>query len=168
MPSARVLPAFICLLVIVLPNRAYAQEPSATVNPDAFAREWLEAWDSQDVDRILSFYTEDAFYEDVPTVENGWGEALRGHQMIRESVAQTFEDMPDLGFEFVSAAGAGSRMVVEWIMTGTHYRDYTGNYSVRGVSVVDLVGGKVASVSDYYDAYQLLSQLGVIPSSGAE
>lgn len=168
MPTARVLLAFICLLVMVLPNRAHAQEPSATVNPDAFAREWLGAWDSQDVDRILTFYTEDAFYEDVPTVENGWGVALRGHQMIRESVAQTFEDISDLGFEFVSASGAGNRMVVEWIMTGTHYRDYTGSFSVRGVSVVELAGDKVASVSDYYDAYQLLSQLGVIPTLDAE
>ena len=168
MPTARSLLALICLPAMVLPHLAHAQEPGSTADHDAFAREWLEAWDSQDVDRILTFYTEDAFYEDVPTVDNGWGPALRGHEMIRESVAQTFDDMSDLGFEFVSASGAGDHMVVEWIMTGTHYRDYTGSFSVRGVSVVELEGDKVASVSDYYDAYQLLTQLGVIPSLGSE
>lgn len=168
MPNARVLLVSICLLAMVFPHHTHAQERSAAVNHDAFARDWLEAWDSQDVDRILTFYTEDAFYEDVPTVDNGWGPALRGREMIRESVTQTFDDMSDLGFEFVSASGAGDQMVVEWIMTGTHYRDHTGSFSVRGVSVVELAGDKVASVSDYYDAYELLTQLGAIPTLGAE
>lgn len=168
MATARALLAFIYLLAMMFPHLSPAQEPGSSVDHEAFAREWLEAWDSQDVDRILTFYTEDAFYEDVPTVDNGWGPALRGHEMIRESVASTFADMSDLGFEFVSASGGGDHMVVEWIMTGTHYREYTGSFSVRGVSVVELEGNKVASVSDYYDAYQLLTQLGVIPSLGTE
>ncbi|HSM18585.1 MAG TPA: nuclear transport factor 2 family protein [Gemmatimonadales bacterium] len=168
MPAANVRFALLCLLLIMLP--ACGQEPrsSPTLTPDAFAREWIEAWDSRDVDRILTYYTDDAFYEDVPTVENGWGEPLRGHQMIRESVAEGFEDMSDLGFEFVSASDAGDRLVVEWIMTGTHYRDYTGRFSIRGVSVIKLKGDKIASVSDYYDAYQLLSQLGMVPAPDAE
>ena len=147
-----------------------AQEarPNASLSPEAFAREWTEAWDSQDVDRILTHYTEDAFYEDVPSVENGWDEPLRGHQMIRESVAEGFEDMSDLGFEFVSASEAGDRMVVEWIMTGTHFRDFTGSFSVRGVSIIEREGDKIAWVRDYYDAYLLLKQLGMVPSSDAE
>jgi len=168
MPAANVHFALFCLLVTMLP--ACTQEPrsSTTSTPDAFAREWVEAWDSHDVDRILTYYTDDAFYEDVPTVENGWGVPLRGHQMIRESLVGTFEEMSDLGFELVSASGAGDRMVVEWIMTGTHYRDYTGRFSIRGVSVIELEGDKIASVRDYYDAYLLLSQLGMVPALNAE
>lgn len=168
MPAVNVHFALLCLLVIILP--ACAQEPrsSTTFTPDAFAREWIEAWDSRDIDRILTYYTEDAFYEDVPTVENGWGVPSRGHQMIREALVEMFQEMPDLGFEFVSASDAGDRMVVEWIMTGTHYRDYTGGFSIRGVSVIKLKGDKIASVSDYYDAYLLLSQLGMVPALDAE
>jgi steroid delta-isomerase-like uncharacterized protein len=168
MPAGNVHSPLLWLLVIVLP--ACAQEPrsSTTLTPDSFAREWTEAWNSRDVDRILTYYTEDAFYEDVPTVENGWGVPLRGHQMIREALVETFADMSDLGFEFVSASGAGDRMVVEWIMTGTHYRDYTGRFSIRGVSVIKREGDRIASVSDYYDAYLLLSQLGMVPTLEAE
>lgn len=160
--------ALLCLLVIMLP--ACAQEPrsSTTLTPDSFAREWLDAFDSHDIDRLLTYYTDDAFYEDVPNVENGWDVPLRGHQMIRESVAGGFEEMSDLGFEFVSASSAGDRMVVEWIMTGTHYRDFTGRFSIRGVSVIELEGDKIASVSDYYDVYLLLSQLGMVPALDAE
>lgn len=167
MPAANVRCALLCLLVIMLP--ACAQEPrsSTTLAPDAFAREWIEAWDSHEVDRILSYYTDDAFYEDVPNVENGWAAPMRGHQMIRESLVETFEEMSDLGLEFVSASSAGDRMVVEWIMTGTHYRDFSGRFSIRAVSVIKLKGEKIAAVSDYYDAYLLLSQLGMVPALDA-
>lgn len=168
MPAANVRFALLCLPVIMLP--ACSQEPrsSLTLSPDAFASEWIEAWDSHDVDRILTYYTVDAFYEDVPNVENGWAVPMRGHQMIRESLVETFEEMPDLGFEFVSAFGPGDRMVVEWIMTGTRYRDFSGRFSIRGVSVIKLNGDKIASVSDYYDAYLLLSQLGIVPALDEE
>lgn len=154
----------VCLLVIMLP--ACYQEPrnSPTLGSDAFASEWIKAWDSHDVDRILTYYTDDAFFEDVPNVDNGWDEPMRGHQRIRESLVETFEEMPDLGLEFVSASSAGDRMLVEWIMTGSHYRDYSGRFSIRAVSVIKLRGNKIASESDYYDAYLLLSQLGMVPA----
>ena len=144
---------------------AYAQEPrsSLTSSPDVFASEWIKAWDAHDVDRILTYYTDDAFYEDVPSVENGWVEPMRGQQMIRNSLVETFEEMPDLGLEFVSAFRAGDRMVVEWIMTGTRYRDFSGRFSIRAVSVLRLKGEKIASESDYYDSFLLLSQLGMVP-----
>ncbi|NIR80288.1 MAG: nuclear transport factor 2 family protein, partial [Gemmatimonadetes bacterium] len=164
-PSTSV--ALSCLLLITLPACSRQPSPGETPAPDGFATGWIEAWDSRDVDRILTYYADDAFYEDVPTVENGWGEATRGHAMIREALVQMFEEMPDLGFELVSASGAGDRMVVEWIMTGTRYLDYTGGFSIRGVSVVTLEEGRIAAVSDYYDAHLLLVQLGFVPALDA-
>ena len=160
--------ALLCLLVIMLPACTQQQLSSTKLTPHTFAREWLEAWNSQNIDRILTFYTADAFYEDVPSVEYGWGVPSRGHQMIRESLAEMFEDMSDLGFELVSASDDGDRMVVEWIMTGSHYRDYTGRFSIRGVSVIKRKGDKIASVSDYYDAYLLPSKLGIVQRLDAE
>lgn len=168
MPGANVRFALFCLLMIILSGCSHEPEPSPTLTPDSFARELLDAWNSHDIDRILTYYTEDAFYEDVPNVENGWAAPMRGHQMIRESLVETFEEMSDLGLEFVSASSAGDRMVVEWVMTGTHYRDFSGRFSIRAVSVIKLKGDKIASVSDYYDAYLLLSQLGMVPALDAQ
>jgi steroid delta-isomerase-like uncharacterized protein len=167
-PAAKVRRPFVSLLVIMLPACAQQQRSSATLIPDAFAREWIEAWDSHEVERILTFYADDAFYEDVPNVENGWAAPMRGHEVIRESLVETFAEMPDLGFEFVSASAAGERMVVEWIMRGTQYRDVSGRFSIRGVSIMKLEDNKIASVSDYYDAYLLISQLGMVPALEAE
>ena len=89
MPAANVRFALWCLLVMTLPSCAQEPQSRVTVSPDTFASEWIEAWDSHDVDRILTFYTDDAFYEDVPNVENGWAEPMRGHEMIRKSLVET-------------------------------------------------------------------------------
>lgn len=165
-PNSRI--ALCCLLVFLLP--ACAPQPGSTgsFDADSVAREWLEAWDAHDIDRILSFYTEDAVYEDVPTVENGWGPPSRGQEELRQALVQMFQEMPDLGLQFVSAFSNGDRMAVEWIMTGTQYLDYTGEFSIRAVSVLDLEGDKIAAASDYYDAYLLLTQLGMVPALDTE
>lgn len=167
MPTAKVHVVRACLLLIMLPSCAREPQAKASVSPDAFAREWLEAWNSRDVDRVVAYYTEDAIYVDVPNVDNGFTEPWRGHQMIRNALAGMFRDMPDLGFEFVTAFGAGDRMVVEWVMTGTRWRESTGEYSIRGVSVLRLNGDKIASQSDYYDLYLMLSKLGMVPAPEA-
>jgi steroid delta-isomerase-like uncharacterized protein len=164
MPNEKMRLRFLWLLVIVM-AACTGQPPAGSIwSPEDFAREWIEAWNSQDIDHLVTYYTEDAFYEDVPSVENGWGGPSRGHEMIREALAEMFEEMPDLGFEFVSASATGARMVVEWIMTGTRYLDDIGRFSIRGVSVITLEDHRIAAVSDYYDAYLLLSQLGMVPA----
>jgi steroid delta-isomerase-like uncharacterized protein len=164
--GVHVLLSFVLLAGVV--TCARDPQPGPTVAPEVFAREWLEAWDSHDVERIVTHYNEDAFYEDVPNVDNGWAEPMAGHQMIRESRVETFGEMPDLGFELVSASAAGDRVVVEWIMTGSQWNEFSGDFSIRAVSVIELRGDKIARVRDYYDAHLLLTQLGVEPPLGAE
>jgi steroid delta-isomerase-like uncharacterized protein len=168
MSVTRICFVLLCLLVTDLPARAQEPRSSGETSPVDFAKGWTEAWDSHDIDRILTYYNDDAFYKDVPSVENGWAEPMHGREEIRESLIRTFGEMSDLGFEFVSVSDAGDRMVVEWIMTGTHYNDFTGEFSIRGVSVIKLREGKIATVSDYYDAYLLLSQLGMVPAPDAK
>jgi nuclear transport factor 2 (NTF2) superfamily protein len=84
MLSTNVLFAVSCLLVTTFPAYAEQAPSGAKLTPDAFARTWTAAWNSRDVDRILSLYTEDAFYEDVPSVVNGWDKPLHGHQIREE------------------------------------------------------------------------------------
>lgn len=156
--------ATLCLLLIMFPVCALQAQLDSTMSPDVFARAWTAAWNSHDPDRILTFYTEDAFYEDVPSVENGWDVPMRGHQVIRDSLVETFEDMSDLKFELVSAFGTGDHLVVEWTMTGTHYREFTGRFTTRAVSIIKLEGNRIAWERDYYDVYQSLTRMGMVPA----
>lgn len=53
----------------------------------------------------------------------------------------------------------------EWLGAwNSHDVDHTGGFTIRAVSVVRLEGDRIAWVRDYYDAYLLLSQLGIVPS----
>jgi steroid delta-isomerase-like uncharacterized protein len=155
----------ILTIVLFISISIYSQEQQSRtiLTPDSFVRGWLDAWNSHNVDRILSYYTEDAFYEDVPSVENGWDVPLHGHQMIRKAVVSTFEEMPDLKFEFGSVSfNAGNYMVIEWTMTGSRYLELTGRFSTRAVSVIKFKGNKIAWERDYYDVYQILNRLGMV------
>lgn len=157
-------------LVLAISLLACSQElePPASFDSVQFAREWLGAFSSRDIDRLLTYYTDDALLEDVTIVESRGIAPARGHRMIREFLVPMFEEMPDLAFEFVSASRTGDRMVVEWTMTGTRYGDFSGSFSIRGVSLIEVEGGKIASEREYYDAYLLLSQLGAIPTPDSQ
>ena len=77
--------AVLCLLVILVSACNQDSSLSSNTSPEDFAGELMEAWDSHDIDKILSFYADDAFYEDVPNVVNGWATPMRGHQQIRKT-----------------------------------------------------------------------------------
>ena len=61
--------------------------------------EYLAAWNDRDADRIASFFTEDAVYDD-----RGAGEVARGREQIREHAARIHRGFPDLSFELIRAA----------------------------------------------------------------
>jgi steroid delta-isomerase-like uncharacterized protein len=175
MMRAKVLPALFSAILISAPG--YGQEVMAdpASHPDRFATQWLEAWSSGDVDRILMFYTDDVVYEDVPSVDNGWdSRPLHGKQELREALVEGFTAMPDLGFELGSVRTNGKGMVVEWTMTGTHTGDWPGlpatgrSISIRGVTLAEVEGSRVARSRDYYDMLLFLSQLGAIPAITGE
>jgi ketosteroid isomerase-like protein len=54
---------------------------------------------------------------------------------------------------------------IEWIFSGTDHGLYkTGKrFSVRGISAIDLRGGKISRNLDYYDAASIMKQVGLLP-----
>jgi len=72
---------------------------------ERFAREWVEAWNAHDLERILSHY-EDDFEMSSPVIVKMVGEAsgtLRGKPAVRAYWAKALAAAPDLRFELVSA-----------------------------------------------------------------
>lgn len=66
-----------------------------------FAREWIEAWNSHDLDRILAHYRDDFAFAS-PRIVELMGEAsgrLAGKPAIRPYWAKALAQSPDLRFE---------------------------------------------------------------------
>lgn len=83
-------------------NAAFARE---------FAEEWIEAWNSHNLERILSHY-EDGFSMTSPVIIQLTGEAsgcLIGKKAVGAYWAKALELIPDLHFELISVlAGVDS------------------------------------------------------------
>ena len=66
----------------------------------AFAQEWIEAWNAHDLERILSHYAEDVVLTS-PRMRDVLGDAsgvVRGKQALREYFARGLARLPDLYF----------------------------------------------------------------------
>ena len=84
------------------------------LNPDqarAFARDWIDAWNAHDLERILSHY-EDDFEMHSPVIVTTMGEpsgTLRGKAAVGEYWQMALQRYHDLQFELVNVLqGAGS------------------------------------------------------------
>jgi ketosteroid isomerase-like protein len=111
---------------------------------EEFAAEWISAWNSHDLDRILAHY-EDDFEMSSPVIVQTMNEPsgrLKGKELISKYWAKALDRYPDLLFEKLHVlAGANSVTIV-----------YNG---VRGLSaeVFHFSGtGKVSSAHAHYVA----------------
>jgi len=69
----------------------------------ALAREWVEAWNSHDLDRIMSHYADD-FEMTSPFIAALMQEpsgTIRGKAKVREYWSQALRKVPDLNFKLI-------------------------------------------------------------------
>ena len=84
------------------------------IKPDfatTFAAEWIEAWNSHDLDRILSHYTDDFRFSSpfIPAIAGEPSGILSGHKAIREYWSKALARGPDLHFKLITLlVGVGS------------------------------------------------------------
>ena len=71
---------------------------------EEFARDWIESWNSRDLDRILSHYS-DQFEMSSPKITQIAGEpsgTLKGKESVRNYWAKALDLLPDLRFELIA------------------------------------------------------------------
>ena len=119
------------------------------------------AWNSDDPDKVVASFTEDIVYEDVAA-----SHISRGRAEVRKWVAGAFADIENFKLEVVSSSFHNGRGVVEWVWSGTDKGLLkTGkNFSVRGVSVIEVRGGKISRYKEFYDFATVMRQLGLLPA----
>jgi steroid delta-isomerase-like uncharacterized protein len=131
------------------------------------ARDLYAAFNAHDVERYLSFHTENVFFEQV--IDDG----ISGHgkEELSAFVKGFFDAFPDFKCEVTSLFASGNRQCEETIMTGTHRGNYLGieptgkSISVRGALIRELKEGKTSRFSIYLDPASITRQLGVLPQA---
>ena len=148
-------------------RQAAAQEATPPALP-ALLVAWEAAMATHDPDRILTLYTGDAVWEEVPL-----NLVARGPAEIRAHLGRLFAATPDIAYDVTGGFAAGDRVAAEWIITGTLTGDFPGlppgtgqPFTVRGVSLYEVTNGTIARYTEYWDAYTFLVQLGALPAPG--
>ena len=82
---------------------------------DTFADHWIESWNSHDLEKILSHYTDD-FEMSSPVIIETMGEPsgiLKGKEIIRTYWSKALEKYPELHFEKLHVlAGSNSVTII--------------------------------------------------------
>jgi ketosteroid isomerase-like protein len=109
---------------------------------ERFARQWIAAWNSHDLDRILAHY-EDDFEMHSPYVALLGGEPsgkLKGKAAVRAYWTRALQAIPDLRFELVQVLTGADSVTI-------YYKGHRGH----AAEVLHFAsGGKVRSAFAHY------------------
>ena len=127
-------------------------------------REIARAISEHDIEKVLFFFADDIFYEEVHV----GGEVAHGKEELRTRFQNLFTACPDIRVEITSYFNSGDRECVEWTSSGTHKGGIPGlaptgkTCSVREAIVTELREGKISRFSLYADMMTIMQQLGAI------
>jgi hypothetical protein len=115
------------------------------IDTGKFTREWIDAWNTQDLDAVLAHYTDDfemssPFISTIAGVPDG---TLVGKQAVRRYWAAALERMPGLRFDHIATLDGVDSVVI-------HYRGPGGRLCAE-VFMLD-AQGKVRKAMAHYGA----------------
>ena len=87
-----------------------------TPDKDKFAREWLTAWNSHDVDAVLAHFRDDVVFTSPVAARllPETGGVVRGKSALRDYWTTALAQLPDLHFELVAVYQGESMLVVNY------------------------------------------------------
>lgn len=77
-----------------------------------FAQNWIDAWNSHDLDRILAHYDDDVVLSSPVAHERLGDAALRGKPALRAYFARGLQAYPDLRFDLIETFWGVETIVV--------------------------------------------------------
>jgi steroid delta-isomerase-like uncharacterized protein len=152
---------FASLFVLSLVLCSCSKQGNDASSMEQWGKDLTAAWNSHDVEKILSFYTEDVVYEDVAMAKIN-----HGKDELRAFIKEFFAFAPDFKLELKSIIVSGDRFCIEGIFGGT-FQPTGKSFSIRGATVGELRDGKIKRNSDYYDGSSLMGQSGVQSQTAA-
>lgn len=126
----------------------------------AFAEQWLSAWTGNQPERLVSFYTDDAFYSD-PAVPDG----VRGHAALLEYFGRLLGANPRWVWRHRGSIPLRDGFLNEWdasIPVGER------RVEANGVCTVQLRDGRIYSNRVFFDRSELLAAIRAARSGASE
>jgi len=133
------------------------------IQSESVFREYFESWNTHDVEKIASFFTDDCVYDNLAR-----GQTYSGKDELKTWAKASFDAIPDFTIDITSVFVSGDLLASEWTMTGT----LSGNspelpatgksFSVRGATIAQLKDGKIQRNADYWDLATFLRQVGLM------
>jgi steroid delta-isomerase-like uncharacterized protein len=123
---------------------------------------WGVLWSSQDLGLLLTIFTEDCVYHDLP-----FGSVNRGKQEIEAFAKNMFAAFRNFKIENRSVVYGNNQGVVEWTFSGIHDKDLPDlpathkPFSIPGVSVIEMKSGIITRCTDYWDLFAFQKQVGL-------
>ena len=130
----------------------------ATSN-DNLLKQWIEAENSHDVEKVLPLLTDDIVIEDVT-----FGVAMKGKDDIKKIYPTLFTAAPDFKLEPKAWVTDDKSFAVEIVYSGTQKGDFPGlpatgkRFSIKTCSFGEFENGKIKGRRDYWDLVTLREQ----------
>jgi ketosteroid isomerase-like protein len=105
------------------------------------------AFNARDVDRIMSFFEEDATFLMARGPEPN-GRRVRGKAAIRKVLADRFKVISGMRWDHIEDFVAGKRAVSVWMVTGTSADGEALNY--QGCDIYEFRGDKILNKDTYW------------------
>ncbi len=126
------------------------------------------AYNAHDVEALLGLLADDITWSEP---EGTWS----GKAEVAAAVQATFDGFPDSVWPqdevVVLPSDDHSRVAVTWRWQGTHTGTYNGlpptghHIDVHGVSIATMRDGLIVDMQFFFDTYDYLEQLGLVPST---
>tara|TARA_A100001391_G_scaffold41470_2_gene23821 strand:+ start:20293 stop:20655 length:363 start_codon:yes stop_codon:yes gene_type:complete len=93
-----------------------------SINPDTFARQWLDAWNRHSLEDILAHYQDDVVFRSpmIPRITGAREGILRGKPALRAYWGQALAALPDLRFELLDVLSGYESVTL-------YYKGHRGN-----------------------------------------
>ena len=115
-----------------------------------------EAFNARDVDRILSFFADDATFLMARGPEP-CGRRVKGKAAIGKILADRFKVITDMRWDHIDHFVAGSRAVSVWMVTGKSADGEVLNY--QGCDIYEFRGDKILNKDTYWKLVEQKARL---------
>lgn len=168
-------PKFFSTLIVSLTAIAFlfsactSSEKEKTDPVEANIKMYTHVWDEIINNGKLDMFNDSNFTKDV--VMHASPADVVGIDSARAYYANYLTGFSNISFTIKDVFGQGDKLVKHWNFAGTHTGNFFGipatgkKVSLDGVTLVRMSNGKIAEERDFFDNYDFLTQLGLIPSS---